>query len=173
MIVSSRAMFCLAALAACVGHKPSPVAEPAPAAPEVPAGVPEEPSTSADAGSAAPPAAPPADAGVDAAPATASATVPDPTGAIAAYCLYAGTEERVVQCYWKREDCDRQIAFNKDYGSTRPQVCRPSSVVYCLTPSASSETCYPTAEGCADMHGKLVARNRATSECVEKRGPAT
>lgn len=172
MTLASRA-FCVAALAACVGHKPAPVADPVPPADR--AVLSDGPSTTIDgAGSAAPTSpteTPPVDAGADAAAGSAGAS--DATGEVAAYCLYAGAEERVVQCYWKREDCDRQISFNKDFGSTRPQVCRPSSVVFCLTPSASSETCYPTAAGCAEMHGKLVARNRPTSECVEKRGPAT
>jgi len=171
MTLASRACCCLAALAACGGHKPSPVAEPVPVAPADAPVAPGESTTTDAAGSGVQTPTPTVDAGADAASGTASAA--DVSGVVAAYCLYVGAEERVVQCYWKRDDCDRQVAFNKEYGSTRPQECRPSSVVFCLTPSASSETCYPTAAGCAEMYGKLVARNRPTSECVEKRGPAT
>jgi hypothetical protein len=89
----------------------------------------------------------------------------------AAHCLYVGPEERVVQCYWKLADCETQIAFNKESGNTQRQACRATSAVYCLTPNASRETCYPTASGCDDMHGKLVGRNRSTTECARKTGP--
>jgi hypothetical protein len=126
--------------------------------------------TEPDAGSAAsPPETPPAT--TDIGSGSGSASPSDPTVVAAAHCLYVGPEERVVQCYWKLDSCEAQIAFNKESGNTRVQVCRPSSAVYCLTPNASSETCYPTAAGCDDMHGKLVARSRSTTECERKTGP--
>jgi hypothetical protein len=105
----------------------------------------------------------------DPAPAQPPATPPEP--GTATHCLHVGPERRVVQCYWKREDCDAQVAFNLESGVTRSQSCSGYAKAYCLLPSKSSEMCYPTTEDCERTFANMQKRNRQTTACTAKTGP--
>lgn len=156
-----RAIWWVLVLAACAGPRP-PAARgsvPAPAALAAPA-KPGEP---------AEPAVAPA-AVTTPAPTTPEAPVPDshPAGA---HCLYVGPNHDVVRCYWKREDCERQIAFNTDSGLTRIQECKAVAEPSCFQLGEGGEMCYPTAAECDRVDASMKQRNRQTSGCAAKTGP--
>lgn len=88
-----------------------------------------------------------------------------------AHCLYVGPNRRVVRCYWKREDCQSQIAFNKDSGLSNSQECKAVTEAYCFHPSASSELCYPTAADCDQTVANMKKNRRQISGCAPKTGP--
>jgi hypothetical protein len=76
----------------------------------------------------------------------------------------------VVRCYWKREDCEQQIEFNKGVVAGR-QTCEAAAEAHCFDENGKSELCYPTAADCDAMVVKMKKRNRPVSQCATKRGP--
>jgi hypothetical protein len=89
----------------------------------------------------------------------------------AAHCLHVGPERRVVQCYWTREDCDAQIAFNRESGVENAQMCSGYARAFCTRPSNSSEMCFPTTEDCERTVANMLKRNRQSTTCVAKTAP--
>ncbi len=74
----------------------------------------------------------------------------------------------MVRCYWKREDCAGQIAFNKGAGLSVTEVCEAVAEAYCFRPGASSELCYPTAADCDQTVASMKKSHRQTSDCAAK-----
>jgi len=77
----------------------------------------------------------------------------------------------VVRCYWTREDCEGQLAFNRDSGLDRAQECKAAAEPYCLQLKEGSEMCYPTAADCERADANMKKRHRQTSGCAAKTGP--
>jgi hypothetical protein len=104
-------------------------------------------------------------------------TTPDPVRATttaggAAHCLHVGPERKAVRCYWSRQDCEGQIAFNKGLDdSNNVQECRAAAQVHCLKPADSGELCYPAIADCEQTLANMRKRNRKTSDCTMKTGP--
>jgi hypothetical protein len=108
-------------------------------------------------------------------------TTPDPAPVLpptppgepgtAVHCLHVGPERRVVQCYWTRDSCEGQIAFNRESGVEKEQVCNSYARAFCTLPSNSSEMCFPTTEDCERTVANMQKRNRQTTACTAKTGP--
>ena len=146
---------CITAAAACA--KPSaPVARPMPAPEPTASSTPAStPATTQPAET--PPATPPA---------TPTTTPTNPS----AYCLYVDPNHRVVRCYWTREDCEQQMAFNKGLVAGN-QTCEAAAEAHCFDENGKNQLCYPTAADCDAMVAKMKKRNRPVSQCASKRGP--
>ena len=143
---------CLAA--ACASPRPAPVTPVEAARTESPA-----PSTPATTTVEPPASAPPA-----------PATVPASSGTAIAHCLYVDPDHRIVRCYWTREDCEQQMAFNKGLVAGN-QTCEAASEAHCFDENGKNQLCYPTAGDCDAMVAKMKKRNRPVSQCAAKRGP--
>ena len=154
-----RALWFVVALAACAGPKPATAR--ATSVPE-----PAEPAT-APAVLATTPVVPSTPAATTPATRTPTAQVSHGAGA---HCLYVGPDHRVVRCYWKREDCAGQVAFNTGYGLSGSQECKAVAEPYCFH-SASSELCYPTAADCDRTVADMKKRDRQASGCAPRTGP--
>jgi hypothetical protein len=110
-------------------------------------------------------------------PATSTPTTTQPTPAAtqvagnpAAHCLFVEPEHRVVRCYWKREDCEQQIEFNKGVVAGN-QTCEATAEAHCFDENGKNQLCYPSAADCDGMVAKMKKRNRPVSQCASKRGP--
>ena len=154
MIRSCLLGFVVVASAACAG--PKPVAQPVPPAPSTAPDAPAPAETAPPAAAPTPPAQPPAT------PQVAATTV--------AHCLYVDPDHRVVRCYWTREDCEQQMAFNKGLVAGN-QTCEAATEVHCFDENGKNQLCYPTAADCDAMVAKMKQRKRPASQCAAKRGP--
>ena len=103
-------------------------------------------------------------------PPTPAPTTTSVSGPPVAHCLYVEPDRRVVRCYWQREDCERQIAFNKNIMAGR-QTCEAAAEAHCFDENGKNELCYPSASDCDAMVAKMKKRNRPASQCAAKRGP--
>lgn len=149
-------LLCCIAASACARPNPTPVARPT----ETPTTRPATTST------ATPPTT----------PTTTTDTTPTPTpttpvaGNPAAHCLYVEPDHRVVRCYWTREDCDQQMAFNKGLVAGG-QTCEAAAEAHCFDENGKNQLCYPSAADCDAMVAKMKKRDRPASPCSSKRGP--
>src|SRR5215210_6527424 len=110
-MIHLRALLCCVAVsAACAGAKPIAATRPDPA----------------ETTGANPKTSPPAE-GTSRSNTTSTPTTGDP----AAHCLYVGPDRRIVRCYWKREDCEQQIAFNKNVVAGS-QTCEAVAEAHCF-----------------------------------------
>ena len=87
------------------------------------------------------------------------------------HCLFIEPEHRVVRCYWKREACEEQLAFNSNNNIVKNQKCVAAPEPYCFDERGQPEACYPTAADCEATVEKFKKRNRSVSACVARRGP--
>jgi hypothetical protein len=140
-----RLFACVVALAAC-GPKPAPVA-------------PQDPATTQTT--------------TRTEPHTPATTTTPPSTVTAsgggAHCLYVEPEHRVVRCYWERERCEEQLAFNKKLVAS--QKCESVAEAHCFSEPGQSEACYPSAAECDATVVKMKKRKRPVSQCTAKRGP--
>nr|MBA3503599.1 hypothetical protein [Deltaproteobacteria bacterium] len=97
-------------------------------------------------------------------------TTPPVSGNPSAHCLFVEPNHRVVRCYWKREDCEQQIEFNKGVVAGN-QTCEAAAEAHCFDENGKNELCYPSAADCDAMVAKMKKRNRPASQCAAKRGP--
>ena len=103
-------------------------------------------------------------------PATRTPATAPASSTSGAHCLYVGANHDVVRCYWTREECEGQLAFNKESGLTRPQECAAVAEPYCFQLDVGGENCFPTAADCERIDASMKKRHRQTSGCAAKTG---
>ena len=101
---------------------------------------------------------------------TPATPTPPAAGSPAAHCLFVEPDHRIVRCYWKREDCEQQIEFNKGVVAGN-QTCEATAEAHCFDENGKNQLCYPSAADCDGMVAKMKKRNRPVSQCASKRGP--